>query len=148
MNLTIGSKTIEIVSCEQRRDNKKGFFLDIVAPVANVSMDELRSLLKDNKEDIVVAKEDGTVNTYTGFGLLGVLSCEENMIHVAQYANSEIEAQLSVAQNKIVEQDAVIATLQAENSLLLEELLTTQLALCELYEQNLPDEPVYVEEVQ
>jgi hypothetical protein len=114
MNLTIGSTTIEVISCEQLRDNNKGFFLDIVAPVSSISMDEFYALLKDNKENIVITKDNGVVNTYVGFGLIGKFSCEDGVITVAQYANSEIEAQLSVTQNEIAEHKKTIERLQNE----------------------------------
>lgn len=110
--LTIGSTTFEIMDCEQCRDNKKGFFLRIIVSVESISMDALRVLLKDNKEDIIFTKEDGTVNTYAGFGLIGKFSCENDVMEIAQYANSELEAQLAIAQNKITEQNKTIETMQ------------------------------------
>lgn len=110
--LTIGSTTFEILGCEQCRDNKKGYYLRLIVPVESISMDEFYALLNGNKENIIYTKEDGTVNTYTGFGLIGKFSCEDGVIEAAQYAFSEAEAQLSVAQNKITEQNRTIATLQ------------------------------------
>jgi len=50
MNLTIGTKTIEITSCTRKRDTQKGFFLEMVIPKENIGMDELYALLDDNTE--------------------------------------------------------------------------------------------------
>ena len=136
MNLTIGNKTLEITSCTRRRDTKRGFFLDITIPKDAIGMDELYSLLDGCTEDIVV-EDNGTVNTYTGFKTVGSFTCENGVYNVAQVCTSEYEAQLSLAQSRINEQDQLITVLQAENLLLTEELLNTQLALCELYEQSL-----------
>ncbi len=113
MNLTIGTKTIEITSCTRKRDTQKGFFLEMVIPKENIGMDELYALLDDNAESIVVTEADGTVNTYNGFKEIGSFSCEKGVYRVAQVCTSEIEAQLSLAQNKVAEQGRVIEAMQA-----------------------------------
>ena len=138
--LTIGNTNITITSCDRKRDTKRGFYLDITIPKENIGMEALYSLLDGCTEKIVVTDEEGAVIEYVGFKTLGSFACEDGAYKVAQICTSEYEAQLSLAQSKLAEQDAIIATLQAENILLSEELLNTQLALCELYEQNLESE--------
>ena len=110
--LTIGNTTFEIIDCEQCRDNKKGFYLRLLVSVESIGMDTFYALLNGNKEDIIYTKEDGIINTYVGFGLIGKFSCEDGVIEAAQYAFSEAEAQLSVAQNKITEQNKSIVDMQ------------------------------------
>jgi len=112
MNLTIGKKTIALTRCDQRRNHKKGFFLELVIPKDSIGMDELYALLDGCTEAIVITKDDGTENTYIGFKEIGFFSLEDGNYNVWQVATSETDAQLSIAQNKIAEQDAVIAGMQ------------------------------------
>lgn len=135
MNLTIGTKTIEITSCTRKRDTQRGFFLDIAIPKDNISFEELSALLDGCSEPIVVDTTE-----YNGFSLMNSVMLKDGVYHVEQCCVSEIEAQLSLAQKKISDQDALITTLQAENVLLNNQLLNTQLALCELFEQSLESE--------
>lgn len=109
--LTIGSTTFEITSCTRMRDLKRGFFLDIKIPQASISMDELCALLKDNEQTITVTDGEN-VSAYNGFKLLSNFSLEDGVYHVCQACTSEIEAQLSVAQNKVAEQAAALAATQ------------------------------------
>lgn len=106
--LTIGNTTIEITSCTKRRDVKRGFYLDLYIPQANIGMDELFNLLNNNEEHIVITEADGTESVYVGFKQLGALSCEAGVYNVAQVCTSEYEAQLSLTQNKVAEQNKVI----------------------------------------
>ena len=127
MNLTIGSTTIAITNCVRRRDTKRGFYLDIEIPEEAISMDELKSLFKDNEQSITVTEAEGKTNVYYGFKLLSALSLEDGVYHVAQACTSEIEAQLSMAQNKVDEQNAVIEG-QAAQVALLEEMSAVQIS--------------------
>lgn len=108
MKLTIGNTTIEITNCTKRRDVKRGFYLDLYIPQASIGMDELFNLLNNNEEHIVITEADGTESVYVGFKQLGALSCEAGVYNVAQVCTSEYEAQLSLTQNKVAEQNKVI----------------------------------------
>lgn len=108
MNMTIGSTTIEITSCVRKRDIQRGFFLELTIPKATIGMDDLYALLNGNTEDIIVVDADETENTYRGFKETGSFSLEGGFYKVAQVCNSEYEAQLSIAQKKIADQDSVI----------------------------------------
>lgn len=113
--LTIGSTSFEITSCTRMRDLKRGFFLEIKIPQESISMDELCALLKDNEQTITVTDGEN-VSAYNGFKLLSNFSLEDGVYHVCQACTSEIEAQLSVAQNKVAEQaKALEATQQVVN---------------------------------
>lgn len=106
--LTIGSKTIEITSCTRKRDTQKGFFLELTIPKESMGMDELYALLDGNTEDIVIVDADGTENIYRGFKETGSFALEGGFYKIAQVCTSEYEAQLSLAQTRITEQNAVI----------------------------------------
>ena len=140
MNLTIGTTTVEITSCVRMRDFQRGFYLDIEIPKANITFEELSTLFDGCTESIIVNDEKEGETAYNGFSLMNSVMLKDGAYHVEQCCVSEIEAQLSLAQKKIEEQNAIIDTLRVENALLTEEVLNTQLALCELYEQNLPEE--------
>ena len=111
--LTIGSTSIEITSCTKKRDIKRGFYLDLYIPQTSIGMDELFALLNNNEENIVITEADGTESTYIGFKQLGAFSCEAGVYNVAQVCTSEYEAQLSLAQNKMAEQNKVIESMQS-----------------------------------
>jgi hypothetical protein len=120
--LTIGSTTFEITSCARRRDTQKGFYLSLEIPKASIGMDDLYALLDGNTEPIVIIEEDGTENTYIGFKEIGSFACENGVYKVAQVCTSEIEAQLSLAQNKVNEQNGLIASMQNELVIKAEEI--------------------------
>lgn len=103
MNLRIGSTTIAITSCTRMRDIKRGFYLDIKIPKDSISMDELSALLDGNTETIYVINGENE-SAYNGFKMLSTLSLENGVYQVCQACTSEIEAQLSIAQNKVAEQ--------------------------------------------
>lgn len=103
MNITIGNTTIAITSCTRMRDLKRGFYLDIKIPKDSISMDELSALLDGNTETIYVIDGENE-SAYNGFKMLSTLSLEDGVYQVCQACTSEIEAQLSIAQNKVAEQ--------------------------------------------
>lgn len=115
MKLTVGSTSIAITSCEQLRNHKKGFFLEIVIPKESIGMDALLALLDGCEEAIVVTRDDGTECTYEGFKEVGTFSLdtESNEYRVWQVATSELEAQVEVWKNKVSEQNQVIANQNA-----------------------------------
>ncbi len=125
--MTIGSTTIEITSCTRKRDTQRGFFIDLVIPKENIGMNELYDLLDSNTDSIVVVDEEGVENTYIGFKEIGSFAIEGGSYKVAQICTSEYEAQLSLAQSKIAEQDAII---EAQNAHVasLEEMSVAQLS--------------------
>jgi hypothetical protein len=130
MRLTIGSTTIEITDCVRMRDTKRGFYLDITIPKENIGMEELYTLLDGCTEKIIVTDENGAVAEYMGFKSLGSFACEDGLYKVAQICTSEYEAQLSLAQSKIAEQDSVIE-MQMANIMALEEQNVMQLSTIE-----------------
>lgn len=109
MKLRIGTTEIEITSCSRKRDVQRGFYLDLQIPKDNTTFDELDALLNGCEESIIIIEEDGTETTYNGFSLLNSVMLKNGVYHVEQCCVSEIEAQLSLAQNKIKTQDAIIA---------------------------------------
>ena len=122
MNMTIGSTSIEITSCTRKRDTQRGFFLDLVIPKESIGMDELYAILDGNEENIIVDE-----NVYIGFKQVGSFALENGAYRVAQVCTSEYEAQLSLAQTKIKEQDAVIEQ-QTATMAVLEEMNMMQLS--------------------
>ena len=107
MNLTIGSTIVEITSCTRMRDTKRGFYLEIKIPKDNISMDALSALLDGNEQPITVTDGEN-VSVYNGFKMRSNLSLENGVYTVYQACTSEIEAQLSVAQNRVAEQEKAL----------------------------------------
>lgn len=125
--LTIGSTSINITECTRMRDLKRGFYLEIKIPEDTVNIDELKTIFKDNKQTIAITEADGTTNLYEGFQLLSTLSLEDGFYYVCQACTSEIEAQLSIAQNTINAQAQIIES-QAQQVTSLEEATVVQMA--------------------
>ena len=123
MKITIGSTTFDATSCTRRRDNAKGYYLDMTIPTENISKDTLYDLLDGNTESIIATEGDGTESTYDGFNAIGNFSVSKGLILVSQYCTSELEAQLSLAKNKIAEQDKTIVIMQNEAQAMTAEIL-------------------------
>ena len=138
MNLTVGTTTVAITSCTRRRDVQRGFYLDIKIPRESVAYDELEALLKDTSESITITEDDGSETIYNGFKLLNSVMVKDGVYHVEQCCVSEIEAQLSLAQNKIAEQNAVIAAQNETIAAQAEEIEFQAEALDELFTEVLP----------
>lgn len=130
MKLTIGTTTIEITSCTRMRDTKRGFYLDITIPKENIGMEDLYNLLDGCAETIIVTDDEGNVSEYKGFKETGSFALEGGFYRIAQICTSEYEAQLSLAQRKIAEQDVIIAS-QTEHIGVLEENAVMQSATIE-----------------
>lgn len=111
--LTIGSNLIEIISCTRMRDVQRGFYLDIKIPKGVVTLDELETLFDGNEEPILVVDGDGNENTYIGFKELSSLSLEKGVYRVCQVCTSEYEAQLSLAQSKLNQQETLISQMKS-----------------------------------
>ncbi len=111
MNLTIGQTTIEITSCTRMRDLQRGFYLNIEIPKDNITFAELSDLFDGCTESITVNGEDGET-VYNGFSLMNSVMLKDGVYHVEQCCVSEIEAQLSLAQKKIAEQNEAVTMLE------------------------------------
>ena len=131
-NLTIGNTSIEITDCVRMRDTRRGFYLDITIPKENIGMEALYALLDGCMETIIVTNDDGTVNEYMGFKTLGSFALEDGSYRIAQICTSEYEAQLSLAQSKIAEQDAIIEAQNATIAAQTEEILMLNDTLLEV----------------
>ena len=80
----------------------------------------------------MLTKEDGTLETYTGFNYAVEITDKENVYAVELHCQSEAEYQLAILTKRYNEALTTIASLQAD-------LLDTQLALAELYESTLTE---------
>lgn len=136
MNLIIGTTTIEITSCIRMRDLQRGFYLNIEIPKENITFEELTTLFDGCVESIIINDEKEGETVYNGFSLMNSVMLKDGIYHVEQCCVSEIEAQLSLAQSKIAKQEEIINNQAIVINNLNEELLNTQLALCELYENT------------
>ena len=114
MKLIIGNTNIEIISCTRMRDLQRGFYLNIEIAKENVTFDELANLFDNCTENIIVIDDEGNESVYNGFSLMNSVMLKDGIYHVEQCCVSEIEAQLSLAQNKIAEQNAIIEAQAAE----------------------------------
>ena len=123
MNLTIGTTTIEITSCTRMRDFQRGFYLNIEIPKENITFEELSTLFDGCTESIIVNDEKEGETVYNGFSLMNSVMLKDGVYHVEQCCVSEIEAQLSLAQKKIADQDETIEAQKAEIELLNDTLL-------------------------
>lgn len=154
MKLTINETTIDIVSAELIRDIKYGVYLSVKIPDTAITEFGIRELFEGNTETIFITNDDEKVKAYNGYSNIAKYHWENGYYLVAILCNSETQHQINMLQDALDEQKTAnkdmaamienykkIIETQDENILALnEQLLTTQMALCELYESGLSEE--------
>ena len=112
ITLTIGSTTLELNSFAKKWDKGRGVFAEIRIPSEAISYDELKALFKDNQHDLIVTEEDGSVETFSGYGELDGIkeSISEGLYIVTQYCTETAMHLLNEARKQIVAQNDVIAS--------------------------------------
>lgn len=109
--LTIGSTTLELNSFDKKWDKIGGVYALINIPVTAISGDDLEALLDGNAEDLIVTKEDGSTETFSGYSELHHIDKDipNGVYVVTQYCTSTAMHLLNEARKEI-------ATLQKEKT--------------------------------
>ena len=147
MNILVGANTIEAVNCWVERYDTGKVVLKLHIRQDVIGHDELKNLLKNNTEDIILTKDDGSVEALSGFYYSIRVSdsvidgeeihdCEVECIGENEYQIGRLKNQIAEQNEVISNQMKIIAEMQAVNAALNDEILTTQMELCELYESN------------
>lgn len=123
MNLVIKNTNLVVSDCYPYRFNNGKLVLRFTVDKAEIGHDQLYDLIKDNTEDILCQREDGSVDVYSGFKYTLTILTKEDTYEVEVECVSEVE-------RKVGELQRVIADLSAETT-------TSELALAELYEMML-----------
>lgn len=112
ITLTIGSTTLELNSFAKKWDKGRGVFAEIRIPSTAISYDELKALFTGNQHDLIVTEEDGSVETFSGYGELDGIkeSISEGLYIVTQYCTETAMHLLNEARKQIVAQNDVIAS--------------------------------------
>lgn len=120
--------------------------LRLTIPQANIEYAGLKELLAANTGEIVLTNDDGTTQTFSGYKFTPEITDktenDEAVFYVVIQCVAEAERKALEAIAQVVELSGAVIALKEENQLLNEELLNTQLALCELYEQSFTESEV------
>ncbi len=114
MKLTIGEKTIGIVSAQPNRDIKFGVYLAIKIPKDNITAAEIETLFSGNTETIVITNDDETEVSYSGYTELGRYNCEDGYYNISQICVSEMQHQINMLNTKYVAQEQDISAQAAQ----------------------------------
>ena len=128
MKLLISSTELTVTNCYAYRYPNGKLVLKIETPQENISHDDLKTLLKNNTEDITLTRDDGKTETFTGFHYQVKIADEVNAegveIHSCEVeCQSENDFQIGILQRTVEEQKASQASLQQQNDELTECIL-------------------------
>lgn len=133
MKVLINSSELEVLNCYAYRYSSGKLVLRIEIPQADISHDNLKTLLKENTGDIVAVKDDGSTETFTGFHYQVRIADSETPegveIHSCEIeCMSESEFQLGILQRTVETQKALIDeqanTITLLNDVMLESLMS------------------------
>ena len=160
MKIKVGTTELNVINCYPYRFPNGKLVLKIEVSQSEIGHDDLRAFLKANKEDIILIKEDDTTETFAGFYYQVRIADSElpdgTEIHDCEIeCVSENEYQIGILQRTVAEQakvieaqNQVIANQNMVNNALQEEILTTQMAMCDLYESMTATEETLESEVE
>ena len=128
MKLLIASTELTVTNCYAYRYPNGKLVLKIETPQENISHDDLKTLLKNNTEDITLTRDDGKTETFTGFHYQVKIADEVNAegveIHSCEVeCQSENDFQIGILQRTVEEQKVSQAALQQQNDELTECIL-------------------------
>ena len=128
MKILVGTTELTVTNCYAYRYPNGKLVLKIETPQENISHDDLKTLLKNNTEDIILTRDDGKTETFTGFHYQVKIADEVNAegveIHSCEVeCQSENDFQIGILQRTVEEQKASQAALQQQNDGLTECIL-------------------------
>ena len=128
MILLIASTELTVTNCYAYRYPNGKLVLKIETPQENIGHDDLKTLLKNNTEDITLTRDDGKTETFTGFHYQVKIADEVNAegveIHSCEVeCQSENDFQIGILQRTVEEQKSSQAALQQQNDELTECIL-------------------------
>lgn len=152
--LTINDTTLNVLSAYPYQYPSGKRELRITIPQELIAYADLKVLLKNHDGDIVLAKDDGTTETFVGYrttaSITDKVEKETEVFYVvldcvgeAERKALEAEARAKALEATVVQQGEVIAAQADAVATLNEQLLVVQMAAAELYKMNRPaQEPV------
>lgn len=114
MKVTIGTTTFEITKYKPFRDKLQGVYIKMWIPEESISFDDLRALLKNNAEDIVITDAAGNTTVLSGYRTLGPVIVAGGEYVVDQFCDSELAHLLNEARKQIEKLEREKADLQNE----------------------------------
>lgn len=136
--LSINGTTMNVLDAYAYQHPSGKRELRAIIPQETIEYADLKALLKTQDGDIVLTKEDGTVETYVGYkttaSITDKVENEQEVFYVVLDCVGE-------AERKALEAEARAKALEAQVAAMNQQLLVVQMAAAELYEMNRP-EPV------
>lgn len=152
MKVLIGGTELTVKNCSPYEYQSGKRELRIWIPQSEIEYSDLKAVLdEENTGVIVLTKDDGTTQTFSGYNTTYEITDKtENGVAVfyvvikcvaeAERRALEAKAQAAELEKTVADQAALIADMAATIKNLNTQLLVVQLAAAELYEQSLPAE--------
>lgn len=101
--LAIGETTLELKDFAKKWDKIAGVYAIITIPTTAISHDDLKALFTGNQNDLIVTKEDGSTETFSGYSELHsiVENIADGTYVVTQYCTSTALHLLNEARKQI-----------------------------------------------
>lgn len=132
MRITVGERELVVKNCYAYRYQNGKLVLKIEVNQSEIAHDELKTLIKDNTDDIICEKEDGTKEIFSGFRYTLSILDKDDTYTVEVECISEAERKIADLQHRVEEQAVVIQeqseTIEAQAGVI-EELNDTLLEL-------------------
>lgn len=118
MNILVNGITLNVVGAYAERENNITLFIHV--PQSEIGYDELKTLFKNNTDDII--KTDGeTTETFSGFTYANIIDDDEDNVNIVKLTaneydfqlgrNRQLEADNANLQSKIISKDSEISSL-------------------------------------
>lgn len=118
MKILVSGTTLNAVSAYAERENNITLFIHV--PQSEIGYDELKTLFKNNTDDII--KTDGeTTETFSGFTYANIIDDDDNNVNIVKLTaneydfqlgrNRQLEADNANLQNAVVSKDSEISNL-------------------------------------
>lgn len=160
MNILINGTMLNVVSAYAERENNITLFIHV--PQSEIGYDELKTLFKNNTDDII--KTDGeTTETFSGFTYANIIDDDDNNVNIVKLTakeydfqlgrNRQLEADNTNLQNAVVSKDSEISTLNntiSEKETVIEEknvVITEQAETIANLEKSVEEKTVEIEEL-
>lgn len=108
MKILVGTRELTVTSCYAYRYQNGKLVLKVDVPQTEIAHDELKELIKDNTDDIVLTKDDETTETFSGFSYTLTILDKDDTYYVEVECISETERKVAELQHIVDAQNETI----------------------------------------
>ena len=134
MKIIINETELIVTNCYPFRYPSGKLVLKIEVLQSAIGHDDLKELLKNNTSDIILVKDDESQSSFSGFTYAVEITDKDEKYYCELLCQSESDYQIGLLKQKNADLTALVNAQTETINALNETILTTQLALTELYE--------------